>query len=276
MTIKNICIVSVSDPLINFNPSTIPTVSTDRIDRFEWDFGDGNSRIITDTDELPITHTYTTNGDYTVTLTVFDNVGVAAAPACAMVGAAATKTETVTVSRVGLPVELADFKGEIKEEGIFIEWETATEINNDYFVLEHSTDGKNFLRLATIDGNLNSIVRQNYEYLHRSPKKGWNYYRLQQVDTDGTFTIEAPIISFEWKIDSDIIISPNPAQDRLFLRGVNTGMDYLIFNALGQIKLSGLAQEGQEILIEELPNGVYWLQLFSGNERGEVFQFLKK
>ena len=87
LTINNLGIVSVSDPIINFNPSTVPTVSTDRIDRFEWDFGDGNSRIITDTDELPITHTYTTNGDYTVTLTVFDNVGVAAAPTCAMVGA---------------------------------------------------------------------------------------------------------------------------------------------------------------------------------------------
>ena len=188
----------------------------------------------------------------------------------------ATKTETVTVGRVGLPVELVDFKGKIKAEGIFIEWETATEINNDYFVLEHSTDGKDFLRLATIDGNLNSIVRQNYQYLHRSPSKGWNYYRLQQVDTDGTYTIEAPIISFQWKADSEIIVSPNPAQDRLFLTGSNQDFDYLIYNALGQIKLSGWIQERQEILIEELPNGVYWLQLFSENERREAFQFVKK
>jgi hypothetical protein len=86
---------------------------------------------------------------------------------------------------VPLPVELISFKGSNQGDHNLLEWFTATEKNNDYFSVERSTDGVNFLAIGIVDGAGNSNSLLNYSY--SDPKEGEEitYYRLKQTDFNG-------------------------------------------------------------------------------------------
>lgn len=86
-----------------------------------------------------------------------------------------------------LPIELASFEGTDENCSIVLDWTTATEENNDYFLLERSYDGENFEVIATIDGAGTSNQAINYSYTDTRVSAN-NYYRLKQVDLDGTET----------------------------------------------------------------------------------------
>ncbi|HLG34911.1 MAG TPA: T9SS type A sorting domain-containing protein, partial [Bacteroidia bacterium] len=88
---------------------------------------------------------------------------------------------------VGLPVELVSFTGENKNNINHLHWSTASEINNDYFVVERSSNGIDFENIGTVDGHGNSTQIINYSYEDLSSLTGINYYRLKQIDYDGEF-----------------------------------------------------------------------------------------
>lgn len=113
-----------------------------------------------------------------------------------------------------LPVELLNFNGKIIDTGIELNWATASEINNDYFELERSSNGKDFERLAEVDGGGTTHTLQRYTYIDKRPYNGVNYYRLKQVDTDGKFENFGPVsvnntakLGVALKIDQ---VFPNP------------------------------------------------------------------
>lgn len=86
-----------------------------------------------------------------------------------------------------LPVELISFTAEKtpKDESL-LTWVTASEINNDYFEVLHSTDGINFNVVGIVEGNGTTNEMSIYYFVHYSPIFGTNYYQLKQVDFDGT------------------------------------------------------------------------------------------
>ena len=89
---------------------------------------------------------------------------------------------------------------EPSENIVHLHWQTATEINNHRFELEHSIDGKDFKSITTVPGAGFSSTPLNYEYTHRDPMPGINYYRLKQIDFDGTISmsqIETAEIAFQ-------------------------------------------------------------------------------
>jgi hypothetical protein len=84
-----------------------------------------------------------------------------------------------------LPVSISDFAG-IKRNGYNeIYWITLSERNNDFFILETTTDGMHFRTIQRITGNGNSSEKQIYTARDFQPEAGINYYRLTQVDFDG-------------------------------------------------------------------------------------------
>ncbi len=87
-----------------------------------------------------------------------------------------------------LPVELVYFKAEVAGKQVDLDWATATEINNDYFTIEKSKDGKSFTELTTVNGQGNSMQLTKYTSVDYMPYNGVTYYRLKQTDTDGKFT----------------------------------------------------------------------------------------
>lgn len=86
-----------------------------------------------------------------------------------------------------LPVDLLYFIVDATSTGIDISWSTATELNNDKFLVERSYDGINFDVVTTIDGSGTTNEKKEYDYNDRPAAEGAIYYRLTQVDYDGQF-----------------------------------------------------------------------------------------
>jgi len=95
-------------------------------------------------------------------------------------------TNGATLDCSPLPVEFMDFLGQKKSGYNELIWMTASEINNDYFIVERSTDGNNWMTIGTVKGSGNSNSPINYSMKDSDFNQGRiNYYRLSQVDLDG-------------------------------------------------------------------------------------------
>ncbi len=94
---------------------------------------------------------------------------------------------TASISCVApLPIELLWFNGQRQNDGTnIIKWASATETNNDYFMVKRSSDAANWETIGIIDGAGNSDSEKDYQVIDRNPPPGLNYYRLTQVDFNG-------------------------------------------------------------------------------------------
>ncbi|MFY0675245.1 MAG: hypothetical protein JXQ87_17755 [Bacteroidia bacterium] len=109
-----------------------------------------------------------------------------------------------------LPVDLIAFNGKWVGNSVSLKWITATELNNDYFDVQWSTDGVIFENIGQVKGFGTTLEEVNYNFTHSSPKSE-NYYRLKQNDFDGAYEY-SPTIKLSKDIGTDIILkaSPNP------------------------------------------------------------------
>ena len=87
-----------------------------------------------------------------------------------------------------LPVTLIEWEATPTQGGVRLRWVTTEEQDNDYYVIEHSTDGRHFTPLTKLGGALRSAALLNYAYVHERPAAGNHFYRLTQYDMDGTAT----------------------------------------------------------------------------------------
>jgi hypothetical protein len=157
----------------------------------------------------------------------------------------ATATGTITVEEcITLPVDLIYFKGEQKDTLINLNWETASEINSDYFEILHSRDNINFETIGKVNTAGNSNVSEKYNLPHSYPEHGVNYYKLRECDVDGNYS-DYKSIFVEFKIIRqayDFIIYPNPNNNV----SVNLKTNYIgeinmqIFDLEGKIVYHGL------------------------------------
>ncbi len=122
-------------------------------------------------------------------------------------------------TNVTLPVELVNFNASIEADGILLEWVSMSELNNNYYELEYSNDGKNFEKIAVLDGQGTTSVEHSYEFLDKNTSYGNRYYRIKQVDFDGKFTFSV-IISIYY----------TPSQ-QILLRAYIDGGNYIIENS---------------------------------------------
>lgn len=91
-----------------------------------------------------------------------------------------------TRSATLLPIELTEFNGFLRYNSVMLTWTTLSELNNDYFSLYHSMNGKVFEELGTVPGSGTTSSSLNYSFEHRNPRPGINYYKLKSVDYNGT------------------------------------------------------------------------------------------
>lgn len=167
-----------------------------------------------------------------------------------------------------LPVELLSFTAKKETKGVLLEWETATEVNNAFFQIERSLDGKVFDAISKVEGVGNSDITQSYQMMDKNPRTGINYYRLKQVDFDGDFEYH-PIVSVDMAPikEASLQLFPNPAIDKVnvFLpSSVEGPADIAIYNAMGQLVKTttiDLAKGSNttDIDIQELAMGRYTL-----------------
>ena len=186
-----------------------------------------------------------------------------------------------------LPVELLFFHGEQEEDAVRLDWQTATEINNDYFDVEWSTspDASGFVKIGQVDGAGNTVEVQSYDFLHTTPIVGSNYYRLKQVDFDTKFEYSSVIhVVFHEPSMADnatLSIFPNPVLDDLNVRLSptlynNIKGNILIYNSLGQLVKEVVVDDKQlSIPVTLMPPGQYVLKLVTKDDRQYVERFLK-
>jgi hypothetical protein len=99
-----------------------------------------------------------------------------------------------------------------------LDWWTASETNNDLFVIERSADAMTFEVIGTVDGAGNSTSAIGYDWVDEDPLTGTSYYRLRQIDMDGQFSFsEIRIVQFSGT-HAPAQAFPNPALDRITFR----------------------------------------------------------
>ncbi|MEQ8629208.1 T9SS type A sorting domain-containing protein [Ekhidna sp.] len=179
---------------------------------------------------------------------------------------------------VALPVELLLFSGTIEDNKTKLKWQTATEVNNDYFEVLHSTDGEDFESVGTVQGHGNSNEVLTYEFTHYSPVEGINYYRLKQVDYDGSVEFHE-IIQLENNVgrivnEMEVSTYPNPTDpDNLNLRilsGDNkSSISVRVMNLSGQLFIDDEFEGAQTIDEKLVPSrrmipGIYFMLVQQG------------
>jgi hypothetical protein len=85
-----------------------------------------------------------------------------------------------------LPVEMISYTAVIENDATYVNWSTASEINNDYFTIERSEDMQNWYTVGTVSGAGNTNIRMDYEFVDFQTVDGTAYYRISQTDFDGT------------------------------------------------------------------------------------------
>lgn len=156
-----------------------------------------------------------------------------------------------------LPVELTSFSVVQKSNIVEITWSTASEINNERFEVMHSTDGRLFESIGSVDGFGTTIVAQNYSLIHKDYSKGNNYYKLKQIDFNGDFEY-SNIQSISILSSIDVTVFPNPTTEtvQLAIPSDQTINLVTIFNTAGKV-MKSWNQPTKSLEISDLENGYY-------------------
>ena len=144
--------------------------------------------------------------------------------------------DDVTLSFLTLPIELISFNATEMLDEIKIDWTTQSEINNDYFSVERSFDGKEFYALENISGAGNSTTQLTYSYNDHNLLAGARYYRLKQTDYDGNFKY-SDIIPLIVK-QQTIVYNAQQYPDQLILLSHQYSFEdlhFVLFNAAGSM-----------------------------------------
>lgn len=179
---------------------------------------------------------------------------------------------------VPLALTLTGFTADLAADNtaVDIDWSTATEQNNKYFILQRSGDGQTFSDLDTVvPATPNSAAARSYSYVDRSPLAGNNFYRLTQVDESGTVNYYGIREISLPPGKAALTISPNPCTDHILVRfedGTSGNLSVDIIDARGQVLRRWPSQKQQAlwsdtIITGDLPPGQYFLRLTVGKER---------
>jgi hypothetical protein len=165
---------------------------------------------------------------------------------------------TATVSP--LPVELTSFAGQAQGTSVALSWQTASEHNSAYFQVERAAGAEGtFQAIGKVQAAGSSTKTSAYRLVDAQPL-ALGYYRLRQVDRDGT-TAYSPVVAVKAALAQALQAYPNPTAGRLTLHGpAATG--FTLFNWLGQVVQQGTfsLNETQQLDLRAQPNGVYYLR----------------
>lgn len=166
--------------------------------------------------------------------------------------------DDVTLEDLGvLPISLTSFTGEATNNGVKLNWVTASESNNKSFTVFSSTNGQDFTQIGTLKGAGNSTTALNYSFVDKTPADGANYYKLMQTDFDGkTTSFDPTVVNFN--LSNAIALSVYATQTKI------QGQLSWAKNEQATVTITDLA--GKTVLSQKvnLQNGVNAISL-SGN-----------
>lgn len=167
-----------------------------------------------------------------------------------------------------LPVKLISFDAEAKDTKVQLNWTTASESNNDYFLVQRSRDGKDFETIDRLEGVGNSSSLSEYDALDKNPFIGLSYYRIKQVDYNGEYELY-PAQSVNFRGRENIQVYPNPVRGDQIVKitGAQAIKKIKILDSRGRIIQSRQFQDNDraayELPLNQVNKGVYFLEIMS-------------
>jgi hypothetical protein len=181
---------------------------------------------------------------------------------------------TIDSTNSPLPVELLSFEAKKSNSKVDLYWSTASEVDNDYFEIQHSYNNIIWNSIGKVKGNGNSSSINNYSFIDNNPYNGINYYRLKQVDYDGKFTFSTVIsVNFEML---NINIYPNPSTGIVNIENLSDGSKIELYDMNSRILDLPANIEGNKarVDISKLKRSVYFIRIIMNNET-KVFRLIR-
>ncbi len=185
--------------------------------------------------------------------------------------------QVCTGNNTPLPVELTMFSFELKVSSVVLQWTTASELNNLGFYLQKSLTGKNFTDIAFVEGMGTTSETHNYSYIDKST--GQAYYRLRQVDFDGSTNFSKIIFTPSPELATSLRVYPNPTTGEI---NIGEGLtNYSFYSSSGQLlersqnTTSYFAQQQISNLLKTLEPGIYFLKS-NMNGQSQTFRIIKE
>ncbi len=174
-----------------------------------------------------------------------------------------------------IPVELSSFTATTNGKEVILNWSTATELNNQGFEIQKSEDNISFNKIGFVPGFGTTTEPKSYSYSDQSVNNGKYYYRLKQVDYDGSYEY-SDVVEIEWRVFNSYLLEqnfPNPFNPKTTIEfGIQnkSNVKITILNAIGEEVAVVLNEEREagfhqvELNAANLPSGVYFYQLRTG------------
>ena len=199
-----------------------------------------------------------------------------------LVGAAGTEAIfRSTAKQVPLPVTLVSFAAQASGPDALLSWATAQELNSASFVVERSADAVSFVPVATLPARGTSTQRTDYRTTDKNAGRqpGTRYYRLRQVDQDGTvaYSDVRPVV-FEGKGLATLFPNPTADHPTLDLTGLPAGPYRVEVTGMeGRRVATGTAEGGQQqpLPVRALAKGVYLVRI-SGAGTQQVLKLVRE
>ena len=179
-----------------------------------------------------------------------------------------------------LPVSLTEFKGSKTSLGNLLSWATQSETDNQYFELERSGDGLNFISIKSVSGAGTSTTKRSYSYLDTNPLAGVNYYRLKQVDGNGAFSYSKEIIAINNQLEAEELKAyPNPGTGLVTVQLPSESADAEInvYNQAGKLieSYTNVLGNNHTVDISKQPTGIYYIQIVEKG-KSKLIKYIKQ
>ncbi|CAN5448323.1 hypothetical protein BH11BAC1_BH11BAC1_03440 [soil metagenome] len=179
--------------------------------------------------------------------------------------------DSVTIQlTIPLPIVLNYFLATSENGKVYLKWGTASETNNDYFEVERSNNISGWSFLTEMDGAGNSSESHNYSTRDQNPFEGISYYRLKQVDFDGSVYYSQPItLNFVPAATFSFSVYPNPVVDEVQVISTDF-VSVQLFDINGKIAVCPqtlISDHHIKIDTRNIPSGVYIARIFSPAEQ---------
>ncbi|MFD2785272.1 beta strand repeat-containing protein [Hymenobacter rubripertinctus] len=173
-----------------------------------------------------------------------------------------------------LPVTLTSFAASRQAHNVLAKWTTASEVNNAYFEVQRSLDGQNFTAAGKVTGNGTTVTGAFYSFTDRNAEAATSYYRLQQVDFDGKQSYSS-VVTVAGLNTIAATFYPNPSNTSITLPNTLQAVQYRVYTAAGRTVLAGSAVGGSEVNMQQVPAGLYFLELTTGDHHN-VQRFVRQ
>jgi hypothetical protein len=163
-----------------------------------------------------------------------------------------------------LPVHLISFSAKRQNNGVKVNWKVDNESAMNAYEIERSSDGKQFSKIASVQA-LNQTLSHSYEVSDLQPLSGWSYYRLKQVNHNGSSSF-SKIERVDFSHRYSVFIYPNPAKGTVTIEGIGQFRKAELIDAQGKIIMQWNITNNQVLDLSRIPAGSYSLRLTAQDE----------